>query len=210
MGLRGLERGEHQGLLLSGTESDYFAPAVRRDRAGGEVGRPAAPGSGGLRSRRAEPRINLLAHCNTTATSRSTSCRPTRTVRRRSTCARSPSGSAAATSRCGGPSGASARPTAPSETRQRARRRSWPADVIRHGRPPRIAFAYWVASDLASRRAWREPERLFHGGFRPRWTIGNLRKPRFWGGDPRDARLRSWRRLSGDGGGGLVEAWPSR
>jgi xylan 1,4-beta-xylosidase len=71
------------------------------------------------------------------------------------------------------------------------------------------ALAYWVASDHFVELG--EPERLFHGGF-GLLTVGNLRKPRFWAirvlemlGDvelPTD--------LSGDGGGGLVDAWATR
>jgi xylan 1,4-beta-xylosidase len=54
------------------------------------------------------------------------------------------------------------------------------------------------------------PERLFHGGF-GLLTVGNLRKPRFWAirvlellGDTEVAST-----LTGDGAGGLVEAWPT-
>lgn len=71
------------------------------------------------------------------------------------------------------------------------------------------SLAYWVASDHFVELG--EPARLFHGGF-GLLTIGNLRKPRFWGvailemlGSDELAC-----RMSGDGGGGLVEAWPSR
>lgn len=71
------------------------------------------------------------------------------------------------------------------------------------------SLAYWVASDHFVELG--EPERLFHGGF-GLLTIGNLRKPRFWGVAILEM-LGSQElacKLSGDGGGGLVEAWPSR
>jgi xylan 1,4-beta-xylosidase len=68
------------------------------------------------------------------------------------------------------------------------------------------SLAYWVASDHFVELG--EPERLFHGGF-GLLTVGNLRKPRFWAirvlellGD---RELAS--HLTGDGAGGLVEAW---
>jgi xylan 1,4-beta-xylosidase len=68
------------------------------------------------------------------------------------------------------------------------------------------SLAYWVASDHFVELG--EPERLFHGGF-GLLTLGNLRKPRFWGlrvlellGE---TELRAT--LHGDGAGGLVEAW---
>jgi xylan 1,4-beta-xylosidase len=71
------------------------------------------------------------------------------------------------------------------------------------------SLAYWVASDHFVELG--EPERLFHGGF-GLLTVGNLRKPRFWAirvfellGDHELAA-----RLSGDGAGGLVEAWATR
>ncbi len=71
------------------------------------------------------------------------------------------------------------------------------------------SLAYWVASDHFVELG--EPKRLFHGGF-GLLTVGNLRKPRFWGiamlemlgEDELEASL------SGDGGGSLVEAWASR
>ena len=71
------------------------------------------------------------------------------------------------------------------------------------------SLAYWVASDHFVELG--EAPRLFHGGF-GLLTIGNLRKPRFWaisileqlGDDELPAEL------SGDGAGGLVEAWASR
>jgi xylan 1,4-beta-xylosidase len=68
------------------------------------------------------------------------------------------------------------------------------------------SLAYWVASDHFVELG--EPNRLFHGGF-GLLTVGNLRKPRFWAirvlellGD---RELAS--QLTGDGAGGLVEAW---
>jgi xylan 1,4-beta-xylosidase len=71
------------------------------------------------------------------------------------------------------------------------------------------ALGYWVASDHFEELG--RPERLLHGGF-GLLTVGNLRKPRFWalamlerlGADEVAAEL------SGDGAGGLVEAWPTR
>jgi xylan 1,4-beta-xylosidase len=71
------------------------------------------------------------------------------------------------------------------------------------------SLAYWVASDHFVELG--EAPRLFHGGF-GLLTIGNLRKPRFWaisileqlGADELVTAL------SGDGAGGLVEAWASR
>ena len=71
------------------------------------------------------------------------------------------------------------------------------------------SLAYWVASDHFVELG--EPERLFHGGF-GLLTVGNLRKPRFWGIAMLEMlgheELES--SLSGDGGGSLVEAWASR
>jgi xylan 1,4-beta-xylosidase len=71
------------------------------------------------------------------------------------------------------------------------------------------ALAYWVASDHFVELG--EPERLFHGGF-GLLTVGNLRKPRYWAlrvlellGDE---EIRA--DLTGDGGGGLVDAWATR
>ena len=71
------------------------------------------------------------------------------------------------------------------------------------------ALAYWVASDQFVELGL--PERLFHGGF-GLLTIGGLRKPRFWAiavlerlGD-----LELASKVTGDGGGSLVEAWASR
>ena len=71
------------------------------------------------------------------------------------------------------------------------------------------SLAYWVASDHFVELG--EPERLFHGGF-GLLTIGNLRKPRFWA--IRILELLGEREvqagLTGDGAGGLVEAWASK
>ena len=71
------------------------------------------------------------------------------------------------------------------------------------------ALSYWVASDQFVELG--VPEQLFHGGF-GLLTVGGLRKPRFWAiavleqlGDQELAI-----RVSGDGGGSLVEAWASR
>ncbi len=71
------------------------------------------------------------------------------------------------------------------------------------------AAAYWVISDHFEELG--RPERLFHGGF-GLLTVGNLRKPRYWA-------LRMLELLhddlvachvSGDGAGGLVDAWATR
>jgi len=71
------------------------------------------------------------------------------------------------------------------------------------------AVAYWVISDHFEELG--RPERLFHGGF-GLLTVGNLRKPRYWA-------LRMLELLhddlvachvSGDGAGGLVDAWATR
>ncbi len=71
------------------------------------------------------------------------------------------------------------------------------------------ALAYWVASDQFVELG--VPERLFHGGF-GLLTIGGLRKPRFWAiavlERLGDRELAS--RVTGDGGGSLIEAWASR
>ena len=71
------------------------------------------------------------------------------------------------------------------------------------------SLAYWVASDHFVELG--EAARLFHGGF-GLLTIGNLRKPRFWAisilEQLGDQELSA--DLSGDGAGGLVEAWASR
>jgi xylan 1,4-beta-xylosidase len=71
------------------------------------------------------------------------------------------------------------------------------------------SLAYWVVSDHFVELG--EPERLFHGGF-GLLTIGNLRKPRFWGVRVLEllGRDEVAAQLSGDGGGSLVEAWASR
>lgn len=71
------------------------------------------------------------------------------------------------------------------------------------------ALAYWVASDHFEELG--RPDRLLHGGF-GLLTVGNLRKPRFWALAMLE-RLGAEEvavELSGDGGGGLVDAWPSR
>ena len=71
------------------------------------------------------------------------------------------------------------------------------------------ALAYWVASDQFVELG--VPEQLFHGGF-GLLTVGGLRKPRFWAiavlEQLGDEELAS--RVTGDGGGSLVEAWASR
>jgi xylan 1,4-beta-xylosidase len=71
------------------------------------------------------------------------------------------------------------------------------------------SLAYWVASDHFVELG--EPDRLFHGGF-GLLTIGNLRKPRFWGVRVLEllGRDEVASQVSGDGGGSLVEAWASR
>jgi xylan 1,4-beta-xylosidase len=71
------------------------------------------------------------------------------------------------------------------------------------------ALAYWVASDHFVELG--EPERLFHGGF-GLVTVGNLRKPRYWALRVLELLGRDELRaeLSGDGGGGLVDAWATR
>jgi len=86
----------------------------------------------------------------------------------------------------------------------------WGAPLVCHGMRSAAgrleSLAYWVASDHFVELG--EPDRLFHGGF-GLLTVGNLRKPRFWGlrilellGE---TELRAT--LHGDGAGGLVEAW---
>ena len=71
------------------------------------------------------------------------------------------------------------------------------------------ALSYWVASDQFVELG--VPEQLFHGGF-GLLTVGGLRKPRFWAiavlEQLGDEELAS--RVTGDGGGSLVEAWASR
>jgi xylan 1,4-beta-xylosidase len=71
------------------------------------------------------------------------------------------------------------------------------------------ALSYWVASDQFVELG--VPEQLFHGGF-GLLTVGGLRKPRFWAiavlEELGDEELAS--RVTGDGGGSLVEAWASR
>jgi xylan 1,4-beta-xylosidase len=71
------------------------------------------------------------------------------------------------------------------------------------------SLSYWVASDHFVELG--EPTRLLHGGF-GLLTIGNLRKPRYWAlfmlerlGEDELATG-----LTGDGAGGLVDAWASR
>lgn len=71
------------------------------------------------------------------------------------------------------------------------------------------ALAHWVLSDHFEELG--RPPRLFHGGF-GLLTVGNLRKPRYWalalaerlGEDELAVGL------TGDGAGGLVEAWAAR
>lgn len=71
------------------------------------------------------------------------------------------------------------------------------------------ALAHWVLSDHFEELG--RPPRLFHGGF-GLLTVGNLRKPRYWalalaerlGTDELAVEL------SGDGAGGLIEAWAAR
>jgi xylan 1,4-beta-xylosidase len=71
------------------------------------------------------------------------------------------------------------------------------------------ALSWWVASDHFEELG--RPTSLLHGGF-GLLTVGNLRKPRFWGLKllerlgPEELRVE----LDGDGSGGLVEAWASR
>jgi xylan 1,4-beta-xylosidase len=71
------------------------------------------------------------------------------------------------------------------------------------------ALAYWVASDQFVELG--VPEQLFHGGF-GLLTIGGLRKPRFWAIAilERLGETELASRVTGDGGGSLVEAWASR
>ncbi|MGH9107711.1 MAG: GH39 family glycosyl hydrolase [Acidimicrobiales bacterium] len=71
------------------------------------------------------------------------------------------------------------------------------------------AVAYWVVSDHFEELG--RPERLFHNGF-GLLTVGNLRKPRFWAqrmANEMGDELVSVE-VSGDGAGGLVDAWASR
>ncbi|MEV0651280.1 xylan 1,4-beta-xylosidase [Phytomonospora sp. NPDC050363] len=71
------------------------------------------------------------------------------------------------------------------------------------------ALAYWVASDHFEELG--RPPKLFHGGF-GLFTVGNLRKPRYWA---MTALSRLGERelattVDGDGAGSLVEAWTGR
>jgi xylan 1,4-beta-xylosidase len=71
------------------------------------------------------------------------------------------------------------------------------------------ALAYWVASDHFEELG--RPQRLIHGGF-GLLTVGNLAKPRYWALYLAE-RLGTTElpvRLTGDGAGGLVQAWASR
>jgi xylan 1,4-beta-xylosidase len=71
------------------------------------------------------------------------------------------------------------------------------------------ALAPWVASDHFEELG--RPPRLLHGGF-GLLTVGNLAKPKYWALALAD-RLGDTElpvRLTGDGGGGLVEAWAAR
>jgi xylan 1,4-beta-xylosidase len=71
------------------------------------------------------------------------------------------------------------------------------------------SLSYWVISDHFVELG--EPPSLFHGGF-GLLTVGNLRKPRFWGvallERLGDTELPAT--LDGDGAGSMVEAWASR
>jgi xylan 1,4-beta-xylosidase len=71
------------------------------------------------------------------------------------------------------------------------------------------SLAYWVISDQFEELGW--PQRLLHGGF-GLLTVGNLRKPRFWGlwmlerlGDERLAA-----EIMGDGAGDMVNLLATR
>jgi xylan 1,4-beta-xylosidase len=90
---------------------------------------------------------------------------------------------------------------------------AWAAPLVARGMRSAAgrldALAYWVASDHFIELG--EAPTLFHGGF-GLLTIGNLRKPRFWAlamleqlGDEELAGV-----IEGDGGGSLVEVWPTR
>lgn len=71
------------------------------------------------------------------------------------------------------------------------------------------AVAYWVVSDHFEELG--RPDRLFHGGF-GLLTVGNLRKPRYWALHMVELLhddLVSCR-VTGDGAGGLVDAWATR
>jgi xylan 1,4-beta-xylosidase len=71
------------------------------------------------------------------------------------------------------------------------------------------ALAHWVLSDHFEELG--RPPRLFHGGF-GLLTVGNLRKPRYWALSLAE-RLGTDElavELTGDGAGGLVEAWAAR
>lgn len=71
------------------------------------------------------------------------------------------------------------------------------------------ALSHWVASDHFEELG--RPPALFHGGF-GLLTVGNLRKPRYWALALLD-RLGEEELpavLSGDGAGGLVQAWAAR
>jgi xylan 1,4-beta-xylosidase len=71
------------------------------------------------------------------------------------------------------------------------------------------SLSYWVISDHFVELG--EPPGLFHGGF-GLLTVGNLRKPRFWGLAllERLGETELPAELAGDGAGSLVEAWASR
>ena len=71
------------------------------------------------------------------------------------------------------------------------------------------SLSYWVISDHFVELG--EPPSLFHGGF-GLLTVGNLRKPRFWGVAllERLGETELPARLEGDGAGSLIEAWASR
>ena len=71
------------------------------------------------------------------------------------------------------------------------------------------SLSYWVISDHFVELG--EPPALFHGGF-GLLTVGNLRKPRFWGVAllERLGETQLPAELDGDGAGSMVEAWASR
>ena len=192
------------GLFWDDAESAYLrlydasAAAVKAVDPRFRVGGPATAAAAGwtISSRTAPRRARP-----------STSSAPTPTACRRSTCGRSPPGSAGRTSRCGGPSGASARATARRSTTARGARRSSPAACGPGRAGSTRSRTGWPRTTSWS---WARREGLFHGGF-GLLTIGNLRKPRFWA----IAMLESLGThevacaLEGDGAGSLVEAWAS-
>ena len=203
LAVRGLERAQPAGVLDGHASRTYFAlydasaRAVKRVDPAFRVGGPSTAAAGwvddllehGARDRR-PGRLPQHPHVRHAAARPAADRRPLR--------ARRP---AAAVDRVGHLADATARR---STTAPGARRSSRAACGPRRAGSTRsrTGWSRTTSSSSASREA------LFHGGF-GLLTVGNLRKPRFWGVAllERLGATEVPATLEGDGGGSLVEAW---